>query len=76
MSNRMWLQNLKERIWNWLAWRLPPSLVYYAVIRAGVNASTGEWSGDNVPGVTIADVIGRWHKVAIQESKNAEKSIR
>jgi hypothetical protein len=51
---------MKEKILTWIAWRLPRSLVYWATIRAGAHASTGEHSSQIVPEMTFLDVLKRW----------------
>jgi len=49
-----------EKIWIWLAWRLPKRLVYWASVRLMVSASVGTHSGEPVPDMTITDVLSRW----------------
>jgi hypothetical protein len=51
---------MNERFWTWLAWHLPKKLVYWATIRAGAHASTGEWSNQIVPEMYFVDVLKRW----------------
>lgn len=45
-----------EAVWAWVAYRLPRRLVYWALIRAGV-----EYIHDDevVPSVTFTEVLGR-----------------
>lgn len=51
---------LVEKLKLWIVWHLPRELIYWATIRAGVHATTGKWSGEETPGVTIADILKRW----------------
>lgn len=45
-----------------LAGRLPRRLVYWALIRAGVHATTGRWSNQLVPELTFFEALERWSK--------------
>lgn len=49
-----------ERIWRWLAWRLPQGLVYWATIRLIARATTGRYGTTVVPDLTAMDALGRW----------------
>lgn len=44
----------------WLVKWLPKWVIYYAVIRAGVHATTGKWANTITPEVTIIEVMERW----------------
>ena len=45
-----------------LADMLPRYIVYYAVIRAWAEATTGQWSHEDATGVTASDVVKRWEE--------------
>lgn len=49
-----------ERMWMWLAWHLPRRLVYFATMRLGAHATTGEHSKQIVPELTFMDAVERW----------------
>lgn len=49
-----------ERIWMFLAWRMPRSLVYWCAIRLMASATQGEWSDTEVPSLTTVDALKRW----------------
>lgn len=49
-----------DRFWIWLAWRLPRRLVYFAAIRFGAHATTGEHGNTVVPDLTYMDALERW----------------
>ena len=49
-----------ENIYRWLANKLPAELIYFCGIRLWVNATTGEWSDTEVPGVTMDQILDRW----------------
>jgi len=50
----------KEMFWMWLSNKMPRKLVYYCAIRIAVHATTGRWSGVEVPAVTVVDALWRW----------------
>lgn len=43
-----------------LAYLLPRRIVYWAVIRAGVHACSGEWETQEVPALVLPDILKRW----------------
>jgi hypothetical protein len=49
-----------ERLVVWLAWHLPRRIAYWAAIRVGVHATTGPWSNQIVPELTLPDMLKRW----------------
>lgn len=49
-----------ERIWIWIAWRLPRSLVKWASVRLMSEATTGKYSNQVVPELTAIDALRRW----------------
>ena len=49
-----------DRFWMWLAWKLPKRLVYWATIRCGAYATTGEHSDTDVPAMPFMSVLKRW----------------
>jgi hypothetical protein len=52
---------VKEKFWTWLAWKLPRPLAYWATIRVGVHATTGEYSQTVVPEMPYTDALKRWN---------------
>jgi hypothetical protein len=48
-----------EKLWYTLAGWLPYKLRYFVIIRASTDATTGEWSYVEVPGVTITELLER-----------------
>lgn len=52
----------REDVQMFIARLLPRWLVYWAAIRLGVNATTGEWSHQNVPELYFTDALQRWEK--------------
>ena len=61
-----------ERITGWIAWHLPRSVVYHALIRAWAHATTGQWSDTEAPAVTADEVIRRW-EIAARKTAGEEK---
>ena len=51
-----------DRIKMFLVWRLPKWIVYWCVIRVGGYASTGQYSNQIVPDLTLIDALKRWEK--------------
>jgi hypothetical protein len=49
-----------EKIWMWIAWRLPHTLVMWCAIRVGAHATQGEYSSQVVPDLTFMDALQRW----------------
>lgn len=49
-----------ERLWMWLAWRLPRGLVKWAAVRLVAHATAGPYSGTVVPELTAMDALKRW----------------
>ena len=60
----MWLRwNLMNSGMNikiWIVDRLPEWIIYYSLVRAGINASTGKYSNQVVTELTLIDVMKRW----------------
>jgi len=50
-----------EKIWMWLAWKLPRPLVMWAAIRLGSEATTGKYSRQVVPELTFLEALNRWN---------------
>lgn len=51
---------LIERVWMWIAWHLPRTLVMWAAVRLMAWATTGEYSNTVVPDLTAMDALKRW----------------
>jgi len=56
------IEYLKEDFYNWLAWKLPKKLVYYATVRLIAWGTSGDYSYTNVTSVRAVTVIKRWEK--------------
>jgi hypothetical protein len=48
-----------EKVWIWLAWKLPKRLAYWAAIRLGAHATGEKYPTTVVPEVTFVDVLKR-----------------
>lgn len=48
-----------ERVWLWLAQRLPRNLLYWAIIVAWAKATSGKHSNVEVPAVSALDLLDR-----------------
>lgn len=53
-----------EDAWVWLAHKLPRPLAYWATIRVGVHAASGRHSSQEVPALTLAQILQRWENEA------------
>jgi len=53
---------MAERIWMWIAWRLPHTLVMWCTIRLGAHATQGEYSNQEVPALLFMDALKRWER--------------
>ena len=49
-----------ERFLMFLVWKLPKVIVYWCFIRLSANASTGQYSNQVVPDLTVLDALKRW----------------
>jgi hypothetical protein len=49
-----------EKIWQWLAWRLPRGLVYWCAIRVMAHATTGRYGTTVVPELPAMEALSRW----------------
>jgi hypothetical protein len=49
-----------EKLWIWMAWRMPKELVRWCGVRIGANATTGEHSRQDVPELSFLDAMRRW----------------
>ena len=50
-----------DRISNWVAYRLPHRVIYWALIRVFAHVTTGPYSGTDVHGFTITEALQRWN---------------
>ena len=49
-----------DRFWQWLAWRLPRRLVMWCTIRLIAHATRGDYSNQIVPDLMAMDALYRW----------------
>ena len=49
-----------DRIYRWVADKLPKGLVYWAAMRMVAHATTGKYADEEVPALTAMDAMGRW----------------
>jgi hypothetical protein len=61
MDNKTWFEKLIVKFWQWLANRLPDSLVYFAVLRAVAYARERKGQGLMYLKVDEDEIIGYWH---------------
>jgi len=51
---------MKERVWMWIAWKLPRKLVMWTTIRLIAYATSGEFGNTIVPELSAMDAVKRW----------------
>lgn len=75
LSESMWdrfeKQTLTEcedgsKMWQEIAFKLPPELIYHAAIRLGAHATTGPYSDTVVPELEFMEALKRWEDYAGQ----------
>ena len=49
-----------ERFTIWLAWKMPRTLAYWCTARVIAHATTGQYSSDTSPEVTVVQALDRW----------------
>lgn len=60
MRMQMWWNDRREAFWRWLAKLCPRKLAYYCAIRLGAHATTGAYSTQEVPTLTLMETLERW----------------
>ena len=53
---------MRERLFRWLALKVPRDLAYWCAIRVGCEATGGEFSKQEVPSLLYVDALKRWEK--------------
>lgn len=51
-----------EKFWQWLAWKLPRRLAYWACVRVMIFASSGKYGNQNPMTVSVSDIMSRWEE--------------
>lgn len=51
---------MREEIAQWVASKLPRSIVYFSTIRLFAHATTGKWSSQIVSDLTVLEALNRW----------------
>lgn len=54
------IARIQEKVWIWLAWHLPKTLVKWAAVRLMAHATTGEYGSHHPDSVSIMDALERW----------------
>ena len=65
---------MKDRIAEWISWKLPKRVVYFAVIRAAAHATThGAYGATDTNKITALQVLKRWgHHVGMPGHGDAD----
>jgi len=53
-------QRLGDRLGSWIAWHLPRSIAKWCTVRLAAHATTGPWANQEVPRLTIMEMLQRW----------------
>ena len=56
-----------DKLWMWIAWKLPRQLVMWCAVRLIAQATTGRYGHLLVPDLTALDALKRW-----QDPSNAD----
>lgn len=51
-----------EKIWMWIASKLPRKLVMWCAYRVAAHATQGKWSNQEVPALMFVDAMQRWEE--------------
>jgi len=51
---------MRDKLYRNIAWLLPRQLVMWCTMRVIAYATSGQFSGQNVPKLTAMDAVGRW----------------
>jgi hypothetical protein len=62
LSLRWFFAARSEQLVRNIVWKLPHSLVYWSCIRVCANATTGAFSSEEAPGVTLDQILRRWDR--------------
>lgn len=54
------IERRREKVVHAIVWHLPHWLIYWSAIRAGANATTGEFGNEHPDETSVMDVIKRW----------------
>lgn len=53
----------QEKFWLWVSAALPDALIYWAGIRLLSNGTSGKWSKQEVPALTVLAALDRWDEM-------------
>jgi hypothetical protein len=53
---------MNEKLWMWIAWHLPRTLVMWCAMRVGAYATQGRYGAQIVSELTFMDAMRRWDK--------------
>ncbi len=53
-------ETMKDKIWMWIVWKLPKTLIKWAAVRLMAHATTGQYGTCNTPSTTIIEALQRW----------------
>lgn len=51
---------MKDKFAHWIARHLPKRIVYWCAIRVSAHATTGKYSSQIVPELTVMDAVKRY----------------
>ncbi len=51
---------LSQRLWVWLAWRLPRPLIYWCSVRLITAATVGRYGDTNPTELDVVTALERW----------------
>jgi len=63
--------SFKKKLARWIANHLPSRVVYFAVVRAWNEATTGRWSDTDATEITVSETLSRLH-VIIRDGQDTQ----
>lgn len=68
--------SFKDALARWVANYLPERVVYFAAIRLGARATTGEHSTTVVPELGFIEALSRWQPLGVRHVEAEENERR
>ena len=59
---KLWIRINREKLYMWFIWRLPRSLMYWAVIRVWAHGTSHPWGTTAPNDLTWSEALNRWER--------------
>ncbi len=57
---KFWIRRNREKLYMWFIWKLPRSLMYFAVIRVWAHGTQHQWGTTAPNDLTWEEALKRW----------------